>query len=75
MMDSQVYIAILSALGALFIAVVFLFIGWRLGRESSDRPMFAFPPFPGSPAQPEQGAGGSDDPWGDASIYNDEVRH
>jgi hypothetical protein len=40
-------------------ALGFLLLGWRLGRESTDRPMFAFPVAPA----PEEPGGEEADPW------------
>jgi hypothetical protein len=48
-------------------ALVFLLVGWRLGRESAGRAMFDFP-LVSLPAGP---AGEEDDPWARAAVGRD----
>ncbi len=48
-------------------ALVFLLVGWRLGRDSVSRPMFEFP------LTPQQGGEAPDetDPWDEAASQAD----
>lgn len=48
-------------------ALVFLLLGWRLGRETVGRPMFAYPP--GLP--PDAEGCDEDDPWAEAARGRD----
>ena len=54
----------LETLAYLGAALVFLLVGWRLGRESAGRPMFAYRALP----QAEQETPEEADPWSAASI-------
>ena len=54
----------LETLAHLAAALVFLLVGWRLGRESAGRPMFAYRALP----QAEQEAPEEADPWSAASM-------
>jgi len=49
------------ALGA---ALVFLLVGWRLGRESAGRPMFDYPLIAVPPCEAVEEA----DPWTEAAL-------
>lgn len=57
MIHSPFFIYAASIFGALAIAITFLFIGWRFGRESQGRPMFGF----------QVGATPGGQPYGEAS--------
>lgn len=46
--------------------LVYLLVGWRLGRESVDRPMFAYRALP--PVAAAEEAAEETDPWSAASI-------
>ena len=54
----------LETLAHLGAALVFLLVGWRLGRESVGRPMFAYRALP----RAEQETAEEADPWSAASI-------
>ncbi|EHJ48467.1 hypothetical protein DFW101_2463 [Solidesulfovibrio carbinoliphilus subsp. oakridgensis] len=55
---------LLRVLACPAVALVFLLVGWRLGRESAGRPMFDYPL---SPAPPEDAVLEAD-PWDEAAF-------
>jgi hypothetical protein len=55
---------LLLLLGHLTAALVFLLVGWRLGRESAGKPMFDFKILPES----KDGDAHEADPWTEAAL-------
>jgi hypothetical protein len=55
---------LLGMFGHLTAALVFLLVGWRLGRESAGKPMFDFSILP----EKEDGDAHEADPWTEAAL-------